>query len=64
MDLPLDIQKYILSFLAKNPEFTYRKKGRCICKTQTGERCLRKVNYVNRLSCFQHDKIENIFSYR
>ena len=59
MYLPIELQKYILSFLRKQPEFIIRSKGRCICytknyQTQGPTRCKKKVNYLYRLTCSVH----------
>ena len=59
MHLPIELQKYILSFLRKQPEFIIRSKGRCICynknyQTQGPTRCKKKVNYLYRLTCSVH----------
>jgi len=59
MYLPIELQKYILSFLRKQPEFIIRSKGRCICYTKNYQiqgptRCKKKVNYLYRLTCSVH----------
>ena len=65
MYIPLELQKYILSFLPSKQDILQRKKGRCICWTIDNHRCKKKVNYLKTLTCGIHKHLEvpELFAY-
>ena len=55
MHIPLELQKYIFSYLNHMGDCTTKRKGRCICYTSQNKRCKNKVSYLQKLYCSRHD---------
>lgn len=62
MYLPIELQRYILSYIIPSPEFFVQKVGRCRAITKSNRRCLRKVHFDKTLCCHTHDSIEHILA--
>lgn len=58
MYIPLEIQKYILSYVPMKQDILQNKTGRCICMTVYNRRCKKKVNYLQGLTCGTHKHID------
>ena len=65
MHIPVELQKYILTFLKPNHETSYNNMGRCVCYTKENRRCKKKVNYTRKITCGYHHYLEvpELFAY-
>ena len=55
MNIPVEIQREILSYAGFYFPKSKANKGRCLCYTKLNKRCKKRVNYSKRIFCNIHD---------